>query len=87
MWPAAAAYAECSARVALFSIAAVGWPARFAQRDGGPQDTFAYRAHAPEPEAALDSSLLSQWRKRLPNYAADGTASMRGEGWRAWAPG
>lgn len=56
----------------------------------GTQYSFAHPLHAVEPEAALDSGLLSKWRKRLPDCAADVTASTRGEYlqkvWRACAP-
>jgi hypothetical protein len=56
----------------------------------GTQYSFAHPLHAVEPEKALDPGLLSKWRKRLPNCAADVTASTRGEYlqkvWTACAP-
>lgn len=56
----------------------------------GTQYSFAHPLHAVEPEKALDSGLLTKWRKRLPDCAAYVTASTRGEYlqkvWSACAP-
>lgn len=45
----------------------------------GTQYSYAHPLHAVEPEKPLDSALMSKWRKRLPNCAADLTATTRGE--------
>lgn len=55
----------------------------------GTQYSYAHPLHAVEPDRPLDPALLSKWRKRLPDCAADLTATTRGEylqkAWRSCA--